>query len=55
MVEEVNEGHMPISSHLTMHLESYITLERIEMLKNWVYYKETNQQLINIKQEFYNN
>jgi len=36
MIEEVEEGHMPLASYLTMHPEARITEERLEMLKAWV-------------------
>lgn len=36
MLEEVAEGHMPLSAYLSMHPEAEITPERLAMLKAWV-------------------
>ena len=36
MIEEVEEGHMPLPNYVRMHSEARLTDEQIEMLKNWV-------------------
>ncbi|WP_286748118.1 heme-binding domain-containing protein [Roseivirga sp. UBA1976] len=36
MVEEVEEGHMPLPGYLWLHSDAKITEERLEMLKTWV-------------------
>lgn len=36
MIEEVEEGHMPLPNYVRMHREAKLTDEQIEVLKNWV-------------------